>query len=158
MIAMKKSYPSALIESPLLLPDGTQNPYSSALYAGHMTITDFGSGHDLLYFSNIKLFNHLPEGELLEEGLPDDNAAPLASLFYQKYGFTEGGEEVEITDNSGHDFIKIFGQFNFAQHPNATLFQTNDKAQDTILLAILENYTGELVIDDHIITAEIAEI
>ena len=130
------------------LPDGTQSPYSSLLYSGHMTITDFGDGNDLLYFSNISLFNELPEGT----DRADDEALP-ASLFYQKYRLNEDGNELEVTDDSGHEFVKIFGQFDFAKHHAPDIFQTNNTSQDTFLLAILENYTGELALDDHMVTA-----
>ena len=152
-IAVERFYPDKVIDSQLVLSDGTPNPYSSTIYAGHMTITDFGRGNDLLYFSNIKLFNLLPEG--VEQ---DEDIAPPASLFYEKYRVTESGDEILVTDDGAHDCVKIFGQFHFSYHHNAALFQTNDKAQETVLLAILENYTGELVVDEHIITAAIAEI
>lgn len=43
--------------------DGTPSPYSSFLYSGQMTITDFGVGNDMIYFSNIRLFKQLAGDE-----------------------------------------------------------------------------------------------
>ena len=63
------------------------------------------------------------------------------------------GDEIEVTDDSGHEFVKIFGQFDFDNHHKPDIFQTNNTSQDTFLLAILENYAGELALDDHIVTA-----
>ena len=113
-----------------------------------MTITDFGNGNDLLYFSNISLFNELPDGT----DRADDATLP-ASLFYQKYRLDDDDNEIEVTDDSGHDFIKIFGRFDFAAHHAPDIFHTNSICQDTFLLAILENYSGELALDAHIVTA-----
>ena len=82
-----------------------------------------------------------------------EDATLPATLFYQKYRLDDEGGEVEITDDSGHDFIKIFASFDFANHHAPEIFQTNTRSQDTFLLAILENYSGELALDAHIVTA-----
>ena len=149
LIAFERDAPdSRNLNHQIELPDGTQSPYSSLLYSGHMTITDFGNGNDLLYFSNISLFNELPDGT----DRADDATLP-ASLFYQKYRLDDDDNEIEVTDDSGHDFIKIFGRFDFAAHHAPDIFQTNSISQDTFLLAILENYSGELELDAHIVTA-----
>lgn len=134
--------------------DGTPSPYSSFLYSGQMTITDFGVGNDMIYFSNIRLFNQIAGDES-----PHEEEASPASLFYEKYRLDDKGDEIAVHDDSGHDLVKIFARFKFEDHEQANLFQSNNSAEETWLVATLENYTGELNLDEHIVTiANFADI
>lgn len=55
--------------------------------------------------------------------------------------------------------MKIFARFKFEDHEQANLFQSNNSAEETWLVATLENYTGELNLDEHIVTiANFADI
>ena len=142
------------IDEAIILPDGTPSSYSSFLYSGQMTITDFGVGNDMIYFSNIRLFN-----QLASDDSPHDDEAVPASLFYEKYRLDDKGDEIAVHDDSGHDLVKIFARFQFEDHEKASLFQSNNSAEETWLVATLENYTGELNLDEHIVTiANFADI